>query len=231
MSDRHVESMSNEPAGRVLSVNVGAVHDIHWPGANGTSAIWKQPVTGRVAVRGINLEGDTQADRRVHGGPDKAVYAYAREDSAWWETQLGRAVEPGAFGENLTLDGVAVTDALIGERWSVGTTVLEVAQPRVPCWKIGVKMADPGFPQKFAAAGRAGAYLRIVQEGDVGASDEVRVIHRPDHGVTVGLVARTYHEDHSLAPALLRAPELAEGWRTWARKVGAAVGVRPPARR
>ena len=232
MADRHVETRPDEPAaGRVLSVNVGAVREIRWRGARGTSAIWKQPVAGRVAVRGVNLEGDTQADRDVHGGPDKAVYAYAREDSAWWETQLDRAVEPGAFGENLTLEGVAVTDAVIGERWHVGTTVLEVVQPRVPCWKLGVKMADPGFPRKFGAAGRPGAYLRIVREGDVGAGDEVRVMHRPDHGVTVGLVARAYHADHALAPALPRAPELAAVWRAWAAEVEAAIGASAPARR
>jgi MOSC domain-containing protein YiiM len=222
MSDRQAESVPPATEGRVLSVNVGAVREIRWRGTHGTSAIWKAPVAGRVAVRGINLEGDAQADRRVHGGPDKAVYAYAREDGEWWEAQLGRAVEPGGFGENLTLAGVAVTEALIGERWQIGTTVLEVSQPRVPCWKLGVRMGASSFPQRFAAAGRPGAYLRIVEEGDVSAGDSVRIVHRPGHGVTVGLVARAYHEDHSLAPALLAVPELAAGWHGWARRVQAA---------
>ncbi|HMA37358.1 MAG TPA: MOSC domain-containing protein, partial [Chloroflexia bacterium] len=165
---------------------------------------------------GVNLAGDDQADRTVHGGPDKAIYVYAADDTAWWEQTLGRALGPGAFGENLTLAGVRVTAAVIGERWAIGSTVLEVAQPRVPCWKLGARMGDPAFPPRFAAAGRPGAYLRIVEPGDVGAGDAVRVVHRPAHGLTVGDVARIYHQDRAEAAAFLRAPELAVGWQHWA---------------
>jgi MOSC domain-containing protein YiiM len=207
-------------SGRVMTVNVGGVREIEWLGRTWTTAIWKSPVGGRVALRGVNLAGDDQADREVHGGTDKAVYAYAREDAAWWESQLGRTVEPGSFGENLTLEGIAVTDAVVGDRWEIGSAVLEVAQPRIPCFKLGARMNDQDFPRRFAEAGRPGAYLRIIQEGDVGEGDEVRVVHRPSHGVSVGEVAHVYHHDHSGVKRLLSAPELAEGWRVWAEKIG-----------
>jgi MOSC domain-containing protein YiiM len=202
--------------GRLRSVNVGAIRQIELAGRARTTAIWKLPVSGRVAVQGVNVVGDEQADRRVHGGPDRAVYAYAREDYAWWERQLGRPLGPGTFGENLTTEGIEVTGALVGERWRVGGVVLQVTSPRVPCWKLGVRMGDPGFPRRFAAAGRPGAYLAIVAQGAVGAGDRIQVIHRPGHGVTVGLVAASYHRDHRLAASILAAPGLPVGWREWA---------------
>jgi len=204
--------------GRLLSVNVGAVRQIELAGRARTTAIWKTPVSGRVAVRAVNLVGDEQADRSVHGGPDKAVYAYAREDYAWWERQLGRPLDPGMFGENLTTEGIEVTGALVGERWRVGSVVLQVTSPRVPCWKLGVRMGDPHFPRRFAAAGRPGAYLAILEEGEVGAGDRIQVVHRPRHGVTVGLVAASYHRDHRLAASILAAPELPAAWKQWAEQ-------------
>jgi MOSC domain-containing protein YiiM len=204
--------------GHLLSVNVGAVRQIELAGRPRTSAIWKFPVSGRVAVRGVNLVGDGQADRSVHGGPDRAVYAYAREDYAWWERQLGRPLEPGTFGENLSTEGIHVTGALVGERWRVGSVVLQVTSPRVPCWKLGVRMGDPGFPRRFAAAGRPGAYLAILEEGTVGAGDRIQVVHRPQHGVTVGLVAASYHRHRRLAARMLAAPELPAAWRHWAEQ-------------
>jgi MOSC domain-containing protein YiiM len=212
-------------SGRLLSVNVGTPREIEWLGRRETTSIWKAPVEGRVAVCGVNVAGDDQADREVHGGPDKAVYAYAREDSDWWERELGRALEHGNFGENLTVSGIDVTAAVVGERWEVGSTVLEVAQPRIPCWKLGARMADPSFPVHFAAAGRPGAYLRIIEEGEIGAGDEIRVGDKPGHGLTVGDVARIYHQERNRCAQLLRAPELAEGWQEWAlRRTGDPVG-------
>src|SRR6185369_13323010 len=127
---------------RVLSVNVGRAREVEWRGEMITTAIWKTPVTRRVALRGVNLAGDDQADRTVHGGPDKAVYAYAREDYDYWRTTEGLDVEPALFGENLTTEGVDLSAALIGERWSVGSTVLEVAQIRLPCFKLGIRLGD-----------------------------------------------------------------------------------------
>ncbi len=204
--------------GRVLSVNVGTPRLIEWLGRVEATSIWKSPVDGRVTVRGVNSEGDDQADRRVHGGPDKAIYSYAREDEDWWAEQIGRPLEAGTFGENLTLQGMDVTGAVVGERWEIGGTVLEVAQPRMPCWKLGARMGDPGFPDVFSDAGRPGAYLRIILEGDVGAGDAVRVIHRPSHGVTVGEVARIYHSARDEAHRLLDVPELAVVLKRWAAR-------------
>ena len=211
--------------GTLLSVNVGTPREIEWLGRREKTSIWKAPVEGRVPVRGVNVAGDDQANREVHGGPDKTVYAYAREDTEWWERELGRRLEHGNFGENLTVSGIDVTGAVVGERWAVGTTVLEVAQPRIPCWKLGARMQDPSFPVHFAAAGRPGAYLRIVEEGEIGAGDEIRVGEKPGHGLTVGDVARIYHQERNRAALLLRAPELAEGWQEWAsRRAGDPVG-------
>ena len=203
-------------SGFVTSVNVGAVRSVAWRDRPVTTAIWKEPVIGPVAVRGVNLAGDDQGDRTVHGGPDRAVYAYAAEDTAWWAGEIGRSIEPGTLGENLTTADVDVTNAVIGERWAIGSVVLEVTSPRVPCYKLGIRMAEPGFPARFAAAGRPGAYLRIIQPGLLTAGDPVRIISRPAHGVTVGLVDRAYHVDDRLVPRLLDAPELAEGWVSWA---------------
>ena len=198
--------------GRVVSVNVGRPRTIRRRGRARTTAIWKEPVEGRVVARGVNLDGDGQADRRVHGGPDKAVYAYACDDYAWWEDRLGRPLPPGTFGENLTVEGIDLGAAVVGERWRVGSSELEVCQPRTPCWKLGVRMGDEGFPDLFEEVGRLGAYLRITGEGELGAGDDVLLAHRPDHGVTLDLVRRAF-DDPALFPAVLAAPELPERLR------------------
>src|SRR3954465_12421703 len=175
--------------GRLVSVNVGRPPPVGpQRGRPVRGAIGKAPVDGRVAVRGVNVDGDDQADRRVHGGPDKAVYAYASEDTAWWAQRLGAALGPGAFGENLTGEGVDVSGAVIGERWRVGTAELEVCQPRFPCFKLGLRFGDPKMLKRFTAAERPGAYLRIVHEGEIGAGDAIEVHDRPAHGVTIAVV-------------------------------------------
>lgn len=161
--------------GRVVSVNVGRPRPVTHMGRLRETAIRKEPVDERVIVSGVNVEGDEQADKRVHGGPEQAVYAYAREDYEWWERELGKPIEPGTFGENLTLEGTDVTNARIGERWHIGSVILEVTSPRLPCWKLGQRMGDQRFVARFADAARYGAYLRIVQEGELGAGDSVRV--------------------------------------------------------
>jgi MOSC domain-containing protein YiiM len=211
--------------GRILSVNVGMPREIEWLGRIEKTAIWKTPVGSRVAVRGVNVAGDDQANREFHGGPHKAVYAYAREDAEWWEKELGRPLELGVFGENLTVEGLDVTGAVVGERWFAGTALFEVAQPRIPCWKLGARMNDPSYPVHFAAAGRPGAYLRIVEEGEIGAGDEVSVRERPEHGLTVGEIARIFHQERARANTLLSAPEIAPEWREWAlKRTGDPVG-------
>jgi MOSC domain-containing protein YiiM len=203
-------------AGKVLAVSVGTVREFEYDGRPAKSAIWKSPVEGRIAARGVNLAGDDQADRKAHGGPDKAVYAYAVEDTRWWEQVIGRSLAFGEFGENLTSEGIEVNDALVGERWRIGTTVLEVSEPRIPCWRLGVRMNDKTFPRRFTEAMRPGAYLRIVVEGDVGAGDEIRVVERPDHDLSVRDVFRIYTRDRHEAGRLLAVPRMSESWRRWA---------------
>jgi len=207
--------MSNSVTATVESVNVGEPRPVQVNGHTVWTAIWKSPVEGRVALRGVNLSGDDQADRSVHGGPDKAVYAYAAEDTEWWETELGVSLGPGAFGENLTVRGLPVSEAVIGERWAVGSTLLEVAQPRLPCFKLGLRMGDPRFLKRFAAAGRPGAYLRVIREGDIGASDPIDVTARPTHGVTSALVSRAILREPELLAAAQQAPELPADLRAW----------------
>jgi MOSC domain-containing protein YiiM len=202
--------------GCVVSVNVGSIREFEYNGRPARSAIWKSPVAGRIAVRGVNLEGDDQADRKAHGGPDKAVYAYAVEDLRWWEQALGRSLQYAEFGENLTTEGIDVNSALVGERWEIGSTLLEVSEPRVPCWRLGVRMQDKLFPRRFTEALRPGAYLRILTEGDVGAGDEIRVVERPDHDLTVRDVLRIYARDRQEVGRLLAVPRMSEGWREWA---------------
>lgn len=204
--------------GAIESVNVGAPETYRWRGEEIVTAIWKTPVSGRVPVRGVNLVGDDQADRRAHGGTDKAIYAYSREDRDWWSGELGRDLEAGVFGENLTVRGISTSSAMIGERWLVGSVLLEVCQPRIPCYKLGFRMDDPHFPKRFGEAERPGAYLRILVEGDVAAGDEIEIIHRPNHALSVADVSRIYLRNHDEAHRLLEVPELALHWHTWARK-------------
>ena len=204
--------------GTIESVNVGLPRAVQVNGHEILTAIWKRPVAGRVPLHGVNLRGDDQADREVHGGPDKAVYAYAAEDTETWEAELGRPLGPGTFGENLTTRGIPVSAALIGERWAVGSALLEVAQPRLPCFKLGLRMGDPRFPKRFAAAERPGAYLRIIREGDIGASDTVRVVSRPAHAVTSALVSRAILREPALLAVALQATELPAELRAWMRE-------------
>jgi MOSC domain-containing protein YiiM len=206
---------------RLLSVNVGRPRPVETEKRMVTTAIWKSPVEGRVAVRGVNLEGDDQADRSVHGGPDKAVYAYAIEEIREWEEAMGRELGPGSFGENLTTEGIDVSGALLGERWRIGTTLLEVIQPRLPCYKIGIRMDDPSFVRQFAQASRPGAYLRIVEEGELGVGDPIAVDFEtlPEHSVSVRLVFDAILVDHSLVPEALEAPQLLPSLRAWMQEM------------
>ena len=205
--------------GKVLSVNVGRARDFELGGRPARSAIWKVPVSGRVALRGVNLEGDEQADRAVHGGVHKAVYAYAIEDYRWWEAQLGRPLSFGEFGENLTVEGIDLNRALIGERWQVGTAVLEISEPRIPCWRLGVRMNDDGFPRRFTQAMRSGAYLRVVAEGELGAGDEIRPTDLPAHDLSIADVFRIYTRDRKELERLLPVAQLSERWRSWAAEM------------
>jgi MOSC domain-containing protein YiiM len=203
---------------RVISVNVGQPRDVELNGEVRQTAIFKAPVAGRVAIADGHVAGDLQASQVDHSGPDKAVYAYSREDLDFWAGELGRDVEDGFVGENLTIAGYGVSRAVVGERWRIGTAEFEVAQPRIPCWKLGVRAGDPMMTRRFEKADRPGAYLRILTEGDVGAGDGVEVLSRPGHGFTVADASHIYFHDRSSAARLLEIPELAPTLKNWATK-------------
>jgi MOSC domain-containing protein YiiM len=203
-------------------VNVGVPRVVAWHGRDVESGIWKAPVDGRVAVRGVNLDGDAQADLRVHGGADKAVYAYASEDYAWWSSELGREIGPATFGDNLTVEGLDLGAMTIGTRWLVGSVELEIAQPRLPCFKLGMRMGDASFVDAFEGAERFGAYLRIVREGDVGAGDAIEVVeHEGEHAgdITVHeLGAAGNDPPRELLERIVADPLVPESWHEWAER-------------
>jgi MOSC domain-containing protein YiiM len=192
-------------------------------GSVGTTAIDKRPVDGPVKIGEYGLYADVQADRKHHGGPAKAVYAYAAEDAEHWAGILGREIGYGQFGENLRTRGLDVSGAVIGERWMLGAgVVLEVTCPRTPCATFGRHMGERGWVRRFAAEGRPGAYLRVVTEGDAAAGDEIRVVDRPEHGVTIAswftqrrsadaaaLLAAHESGRHPLVPEMLESLALA----------------------
>jgi MOSC domain-containing protein YiiM len=211
-------SASTKPA-RVTSVNVGAPRIVRWGVRNVSSAIWKTPVAGRIRVEGVNLAGDDQADRRVHGGHDKAVYAYSTEDYAWWSNELGVECGQGTFGDNLTTEGVDLQAEVVGRRWRVGTALLEIAQPREPCFKLGMRMGDAAFVDRFSEAARFGAYLRIVEPGDVGAGDAIAASEPPTHGLTLAEFAGASRDAaRALLERIAAIDDVPRGWRDWARR-------------
>ncbi|MGW4717648.1 MOSC domain-containing protein [Nocardia sp. NPDC004260] len=171
-------------SGEVLAACV--VHaDIEVPGRVGRSAIDKRPAAGRVAVRALGLDGDHVCNTKDHGGVDQAVYAYADEDARRWGTELGRELPAGWFGENLRVRGLPVSDSVIGARWAVGDTVLEVTAPRVPCATFQHWSGEQQWVKRFALRSDTGAYLRVLTEGTIAAGDRISVVHVPGHGITV----------------------------------------------
>ena len=188
--------------GRVVQVNVSK------------GGIPKKPVP-EARFTFSRVEGDDWNNTKAHGLPGQAVCLYSAELIEELKAE-GYPLFPGALGENLTTEGIDVNGALVGERWGIGTTVLEVSEPRVPCWRLGVRMNDKLFPRRFMEALRPGAYLRIVVEGDVGTGDEVRLIERPDHGLAIRDLLRIYAFDRQEAGRLLAAPRISEDWRWWA---------------
>ena len=214
---------------RVLAVNLAHVRDTPPPLPGNRqnrkparTGIDKRPASGPVWVGRLGLAGDTICDSRNHGGVDQAVYAYASEDTAWWQQELAGELHfelgPGSLGENLTLAGVEVTHAVIGERWQAGGAVLQVAVPRLPCSTFGNFWQVDKLVKRFLAAGRTGAYLRVLTEGEVAAGDELTVLDRPAHGLTLLETTRALGGDRSLAAKLLTAPELPADVHRLARK-------------
>lgn len=199
---------------RVLSVNVGqpaAYPGVQTPDQVGNrTAIGKRPVTGAVGVLRLGLDGDGVGSPHLHGGYDQAVYAFAREDLDRWATELERPVLDGQFGENLTTTGIDVSQALVGERWRVGTTLLEVSAPRIPCNTFKTWMGAGGFDaagwvKRFTADGRPGGYLRVIEEGRLQAGDSITVESRPDHEVTIAFMFRALTTEPSWRSRLLAA--------------------------
>jgi MOSC domain-containing protein YiiM len=205
-------------SGIVRSVNVAEVREFQHRGKTVRTGIWKLPAEGRVEVRGEGIVGDAVVDRRFHGGIDKAVYAYSVEDYAWWSRELGEELEPGRFGENLTTEGIDLVGSLIGERWRVGTALLEVSEHRSPCYKLAHKMGDGRFVRRFAKALRLGAYLRVIEPGAIAVGDEIVIVDRPEHAVTVQLLGRAHLGEPELASQVLVAPALSAEWREWAQQ-------------
>ncbi|MEU8776769.1 MOSC domain-containing protein [Streptomyces sp. NPDC048606] len=218
----------------LISVNIGRATVADYTDAvGGRTGIGKRPVPGPVAVRapgpkatglGSGLVGDAVCDNRHHGGDDQAVYAYAREDLDWWEAELGRELPGGIFGENFTTSGIDLGGALLGERWRVGADlVLEVASARIPCRTFQGALDQPRWVRRFTEAVRPGAYLRVVEEGEVSPGDTVEVLSRPDHEVSVAFWFRAFTTERALLPRTLAAgdamePAAHETVRTYLRR-------------
>ena len=203
--------------GRLLSVNVGRPRDVEWEGKTVRTAIWKEPVDGPRMVRTINIDGDDQADRAAHGGEHRAVFVYQIESYRYWERQLGRDdFTYGQFGENFTVDGLADDEVCIGDRFRIGGAIFEVTQPRVTCYRVGIRMRDPAMPSLLVSHHRPGFYLRVLQEGLVEAGDEiVRVSTGPEELTVAEIDGLLYLPNRSRLRLehAVRIPALSEGWK------------------
>ncbi len=213
-----------QPASKmqVISVNVGLPREVVWKGSTVLTGIFKEAVEGRIAIRRHNLDGDRQADLTVHGGPDKAVYAYPSEYYAFWREQFPEMALPwGMFGENLTIAGLLDETVHIGDLFQVGTAQLVVKQPRLPCYKLGLKFGRDDILKRFLQSKLTGFYFAILEEGEVAAGDPIRLLHRDEHQVKVNDITRLYHEDKHNVKLLQRVVEveaLPEEWRDYLLK-------------
>jgi MOSC domain-containing protein YiiM len=202
---------------KLISVNVGLPREVRANGKLVRTGIFKAPVAGRVRVRALNLDGDAQADLVAHGGPYKAVYAYPGEHYDFWRRELGGADLPwGAFGENLTTDGLREDEVNIGDRFRIGTAELEVTQPRLPCFKLGIKFGDPTMVKRFLGSLRTGFYLRVAREGELGAGDAIERLHRDPGSVSVVDIVRLYafeRDNRELLRRVLALEALTPSWR------------------
>lgn len=198
----------------VIAISVGRPVTLEFEGKSVTTSIFKQPVNGPVAIRELNVDGDEQADLSVHGGRDKAVYAYSRDYYETWAQELDKDLEPAQFGENLTISGGTDGHVVIGSRYCVGDAVLQVTQPRIPCYKLGIRFDDATFPNRFWVAGRLGFYLRVERAGHLDVGDAFELLDAPDHRLTVRDLHRSVTQgDASVARRALESlPHLDSGW-------------------
>jgi MOSC domain-containing protein YiiM len=211
---------------RVVSVNCGLPREVGWRGHTFTTSIWKEPVEGRVALRTLNLDGDRQSDLSVHGGKDKAVYCYPLEHYDYWRAELpGRELPIAIFGENFTIqDSPLENEVRVGDRFSVGTAEVVVTQPRLPCYKLGIRFDLEEMVKRFLKAGRTGFYLAVSREGEVGAGDEIRMLGRAAESVSISEITRLYIAKRFDGPDVLQvqralsADALPESWKQYFRE-------------
>lgn len=210
---------------KLVSVNCGLPREVVWHGMNVTTGIYKDPIKGRVAVRKLNLNGDRQADLKVHGGADKAVYCYPVEHYDYWRSELpGQELSLGMFGENFTIDGLFEDAVNIGDRFSIGSAEVVVTQPRLPCYKLGIRFQSDDMVKRFLASRRTGFYLAVTREGEVGAGDEIRKVDHCANSVPLPWIARLYvtkkysPEDISSVQQALTVSALPEGWKQYFRE-------------
>jgi MOSC domain-containing protein YiiM len=210
---------------KLLSLNAGLPREVTWHGRNVTTAIYKQPVEGRVPLRKLNLDGDRQADLSVHGGAYKAVYCYPIAHYDYWKKELRRPELPmGIFGENFTTDGLLENSAHLGDQFSVGSAKVVVTQPRLPCYKLGVRFQSDDMVKRFLASGRTGFYLAVTREGEVGAGDAIKVLARDANAVPVSEITRLYitkrysEDDLASVRRALRVAALPESWKEYFRQ-------------
>ncbi|MGO9919460.1 MAG: MOSC domain-containing protein [Isosphaeraceae bacterium] len=205
----------------VVSLCVGLPREVEWHGHTVLTSIFKTPVKRRLRVTALNFEGDEQSDLAVHGGVDKAVYVYPSEHYEYWRRELPETDLPwGAFGENLTTEGL-LEDVRIGDRFRVGSAEFVVTQPRMPCYKLGIRFGRPDIIKRFLQSGRTGFYFSVSQKGEVGAGDAIEPVGQTDEGLSVAEVVRLYTvdaENQELLPRATRSSALPESWRDYFRK-------------
>ena len=217
LAHRKGKKMQPENIMSVVSVNVGLPREVVWQGKTVLTSIFKEPVAGRVAVRRLNLDGDRQADLTVHGGKNKAVYAYPSEYYSYWRAEFPNMHLPWSmFGENLTLAGLVDDTVHIGDSFRVGSAILTVTQPRLPCYKLGIKFGRDDMLKRFLDSGLTGFYFAVLEEGEVAAGDPITLLDRDEHEIKVSDITRLYKSDkHNLAllQRALQVQALPEGWR------------------
>jgi MOSC domain-containing protein YiiM len=211
---------------QTVSVNVGLPREVSYRGTTIRTAIFKEPVEGEVKVRTLNLDGDRQADLTVHGGADKAVYAYAAEHYDYWREQLpDTELSWGNFGENLTVTGLREETLFVGDRLRIGSAVVVVTQPRMPCYKLALRFQRDDIIERFLASRRSGFYFRVLEEGEVSAGARIEILFRDPNAISVADIV-TLYADHAARPDLLRralhVEALPESWKAWFRKRAAA---------
>ena len=203
---------------KIVSVNVGLPREVVWKGMTVQTAIFKEPVAGAVAIRELNLAGDQQADLTVHGGSEKAVYAYPAEHYEYWRKQLSDvSLSWGAFGENLTTGGLREDTLCIGDLLRVGSAVLQITQPRMPCYKLQLRFNRDDMIKRFLVSGRSGFYFSVTDPGNVGAGSRVEVLDRDPHSVTVADITSLYlgqRRDPELLQRAMNVTSLPKNWKT-----------------